>query len=171
MKELFANPFDRIHPKQVLVWNLPPGKCKNSFEQFRSRYARASAHKIDMHQIVRGTVRTLRSRGIKVVAFNFPIAESNKNLVSEEFLKRYDEEISQICQKNGADYISIDKTVQPFTNEEFFDTVHLNTKGGYRLSKTLALYMANKLGIKPFPQLIAEADECFNKVPSVTYFR
>ena len=97
----------------------------------------------------------LKHLDIKVVVFNLPITVSNKQLLPPSFWTVYHDRIGNICKMNNADYISLDKVVLPFQDNEFIDSVHLNLVGGYRLSKSIAVFAANKLGPFTFQELIA----------------
>lgn len=73
-----------------------------------------------------------------------------------DFWKYYNDRISESCKKNGADFISADRVVLPFEENERFDDIHLNLAGGLRWSRVLAVYTANKFMLgRTYQELLA----------------
>jgi hypothetical protein len=99
----------------------------------------------------------LAQQKIKTVVFDLPLSSTNKKLLPDNFWKYYNDRLNEICTKNDADYISADKVVLPFENNELIDGIHLNLLGGLRWSRPTAVYIANKFRSVPFQELLTRA--------------
>ncbi len=153
---ILGEPFERISAGELTISHSDNYSYRDNTDEYKQRYRNPLSPQLEtqMGQFD-SLLKYLAQLQIKVVAFNLPLKADNKKLLPDTFWKCYDGRISEICRKNGADYVSVDKVVLPFKDNEFIDGVHLNLAGGHRLSKTIALFIANKLGPKTFQELLA----------------
>ncbi len=156
-----GKPFQRISDGEVIIYSNDSSLFKDDTAEYRLRYNNPFSPQLDRQMdCFDSLLKYLAEQHIQVVAFNFPISATNKKLLSDTFWKYYDDRISKICRKNGADYISADRVVLPFENNELIDGIHLNLAGGLRWSRVLAVYMANKFRWKTYQELLALSNKC-----------
>ncbi len=156
-----ANPFERIVRGQIKIdprdWHV----FHDNAAGYRRKYKNALSPKFETQlSCLNLLLSYLNQQNIRTIAFNLPLTASNKKLLPDGFWKYYDNRVSEICRKNGADYVSVDRVVLPFKDDEFIDGAHLNFAGGHRLSKTVALFIANRFRQKPFQELLLRGEKC-----------
>ena len=151
-----GKPFERLCPGELIINSIDGCVARNNTEEYKTRYKYplSSQFYTQLHYF-NCLLEYLAKQNIQVVALNMPLRGDNKKLLGNNFWKIYDNQISETCRKNGADYINIDRVVLPFKDNEFIDGVHLNSIGGLRLSRTMALFIANKFHTKTFEELLA----------------
>ncbi len=155
-----GKPFQHIAPADIVIYSDDDYSFKNNTEEYKQRYKDPLSPQLEKQMgYFDSLLKYLAQQQIPVVVFNLPLTASNKKLLPATFWKYYNEHVSETCRKNGADYVSLDQVVLPFEDNQFIDGIHLNLAGGHRLSKTIALFIANKLHIKTFQQLLAN-DNC-----------
>ena len=148
-------PFERIGPGENIICPGEHYSYTNNIEEYRQRYSNPlSPQFFRQMDCFNSLLEYLASQHIKVVAFNQPVSAANKNLLPSSFWKYYDEHISESCKKYGVDYISAERVVLPFEDDELIDGTHLNLDGGHRWSRVLAVYMANKFHWRTYQELL-----------------
>lgn len=158
-----ANPFERILPSQCKTdWRDWYVFHDNSAD-YKRRYRNAFSVKLETQlNSLDLLLSYLAEQHIQAIAFNLPITATNKKLLPEKFWTYYHKRISKICEKNNTDYISIDKVVLPFNDDQFIDGVHLNFAGGVNLTKPMAFYIANRFRQMSFKKLLSRSDKLIN---------
>lgn len=106
-------------------------------------------------------LKYLAQQQIKVVVFDLPLTDAYRRLLPEKFWTGYDKNVSEICQKRGADHLNIDADWKAFTNQDFMDSVHLNLPGGLKLTRPIALFAANKFHLRTFEELRGDEKKMF----------
>jgi hypothetical protein len=150
-----GKPFQRISPGENIIYNNDSYVFKDDTAEYKLRYKNPLSPQLDRQMdCFDSLLKYLAQQRIQVVAFNFPISAANKKLLPDSFWKYYDDSISEICRKNGADYISAERVVLPFQDNEFIDGIHLNLAGGLRWSRPMSVYIANKFHRKKFQELL-----------------
>jgi hypothetical protein len=150
-----GEPFERISPGEIVIRADDDYVHEDNTEEYKLRYKNPMSSQFDMQLNYFATLlKYLAAQHIQVVAFNFPISAANRKLLPDKFWKYYYERIDEVCRKNGAHFISADRVVLPFKENEFIDGVHLDLVGGHRWSKTVAVFIANKYGPKTYQQLL-----------------
>lgn len=77
---------------------------------------------------------TCRQRGIKVIVVNMPLTDINRNLMPAVFYEKFRKQIGSLALSEGAEYVDVGSSPE-FIHEDFWDTAHLNHKGGHKLMK------------------------------------
>lgn len=150
-----GEPFERICPGEIIFCSGDDYLFKNNIEEYKQRYKNPMSLQLTTQMnYLDSLLKYLAQQHILAIAYNSPISAANRKLLPDKFWKYYDKQISEICSKNGADYISADRVVLPFEDNEFIDGIHLNLAGGLRWSRPLAVYMANKFHRITFPELL-----------------
>ncbi len=150
-----GKPFQRISPEEIIIYNNGPCAFKDDTEEYKQRYKNPLSSQLHTQMnYFDSLLKYLAQQQIRIVVFNFPISAANKKLLPDNFWKYYDDRISEICRKAGADYISAEQVVLPFQDNEFIDGVHLNLVGGLRWSRPVSVYIANKFHWKKFQELL-----------------
>jgi len=156
-----GKPFQRISAGDVIIYSNDSCLFKNDTAEYSLRYKNPLSQKMNRQMdCLDVLLKYLAQQHIQAIAFNCPISAANKKLLPNNFWKYYDDRISKICRKNGADYISADRVVLPFEDNEFIDGVHLNLTGGLRWSRPVAVYIANRFRWKTYQELLALANKC-----------
>jgi hypothetical protein len=157
----FGKPFRRIAPEDVIIYSDDDYSYRDDTEEYKARYKNSLSPQLNMQlDCLDSLLKYLAQQHIPVVAFNLPISESNRKLLPDKFWTYYDKRISDICKRDGADYISADRVVLPFERSEFADGIHLNLIGGLRWSRPVAFYIANRFRSKPFKELLDKSNKC-----------
>ncbi len=115
-----GEPFERICPGEIIIYSNNNYLFKDDTEEYRQRYKNPFSRRFtEQLSYFDSLLKYLAQQNIQVVAFNFPLLAANKKLLPDDFWKYYKDQISEICRKNGADFISADQVVLPFENNEF----------------------------------------------------
>lgn len=83
-------------------------------------------------------------RDIRVILVNMPLTASNKGLMPAGMYDRYLASISGAAGKFGCTLIDLDKV--GFSDDQFFDPVHLNESGGKRMLEAIARKLSTDEG-------------------------
>jgi len=151
-----GEPFERLCPGELVIRSSDGYSFKDDTKEYRQRYKNPLSPQLDKQMnCLDSLLKYLAQQHIQVVAFNFPISTDNRKLLPNKFWQYYNDRISEICRKNGADLISADRVVAPFEKNELIDGTHLNLVGGLKWSRTVAVYTANKFALKTFQELLA----------------
>lgn len=117
-----------------------------SIEEYRNRYKHFDRAQFEKQ--VRFLSRLLllaRERGIDLALINMPLTDANKNLMPTGFYQYYKSTINNIARNNSVPIIDLDKG-RGYSDDCFYDTVHLNAVGGKRLLGSIAAWFnSNKI--------------------------
>lgn len=86
----------------------------------------------------------LQNENIKVLVISMPSTIANRALLPETFRYKFKSYLSDACTEYGADFLDLSDDNR-FARMDYLDTVHLNAKGGARLSK----FIAARVGTSP----------------------
>lgn len=75
-------------------------------------------------------------REIKVIVVNMPLSADNRKLLPPGFYSQYRKKIAEISNRPGVKLLDLGESTE-FTTSDFWDTVHLEHGGGYKLLKHL----------------------------------
>lgn len=150
------------HTKHVLLpqyhsMSIEPGEClfkpvlesekerfNNNLEEYKRRYGEL---KWDMFTTqLNFTAKLLdvaRSRHTQVLLVAMPVTTINKNLIAPFAWETYKNSLSVLAHEKGAAYLDFDNTTA-FSDEDFGDTVHLNTRGAIRMIALLSNEVVNR---------------------------
>jgi len=149
----WGDSFQHVCPGSFVI-NAKDGCVFNdNLQEYQRRYKHPFSPQLKLQlRCLNALLSYLAQQQIKVVVFDLPLTTSNRKLLPDSFWQFYNQQISQMCKENDADWININD-LQTFTDKDFMDSVHLNLPGGQRLTTTLALYIANKFNRKIFAEL------------------
>ncbi len=149
-----SNPFQRFCPGEVVISTNDGYSFFDNIEEYKRIYKDPLNKKLGFQlNRLQELLSYLAKEHIKVVAFNLPLTEQNRNLLPETFWSIYNNQIASICRSNGADFVNLDLDWRAFENKDFVDTAHLNLPGGLKLTRPLALFIANKFHEVDFAEL------------------
>ena len=75
-----------------------------------------------------------QDRGIKVVVVNMPLSVDNRNLLPAGFYNTFRQKLQGLSDRKGVKLVDLGQS-NDFVNSDFWDTVHLEHSGGYKLLK------------------------------------
>lgn len=79
----------------------------------------------------------MRQKEIDVVVIGMPLMPQNYSLLSPAFWLQFESGVAGLCKKYDATFVNYCKA-EGFTQSDFVDTVHVNTRGGYKLVELFA---------------------------------
>ena len=74
---------------------------------------------------------------IKVIAVGMPLYPSNRAQLPPSFWEKFQGDVRSSCQQYGANFVDYTADAR-FDPRDFVDTVHLNARGGAKLSALMA---------------------------------
>lgn len=77
-----------------------------------------------------------QDKQVKLVVFNMPLMDNNKNLLDKELYDRYLTDTKHLAQQFGQTYINLD-TKETYKQIDYLDSAHLNASGGKKLQDNL----------------------------------
>ncbi|MBC7996350.1 MAG: hypothetical protein IAF58_00295 [Leptolyngbya sp.] len=110
-------------------------RWNNSELEYKGRYKEIAEkdHSLQTSFLSR-TLKTMRERGIKIVLVNMPLTQRNLNLLPPGFYQQYRNEIAEAAKMPGVKLVDIGDSPD-FTDNDYWDTTHLNHSGGHKLLK------------------------------------
>ncbi len=139
--------FQRIRPGEIIVNSSTGYVFRDNTEEYKRRYKRPDSPRFKMQlHCLESLLSYLKQLHIKVVVIGMPLMKENKELLPKNFWKLYNQQISEICHKNGVDWLDIDTVWNTFSKKDFLDTAHLNLSGGRQLTRPIAVGLAHAFG-------------------------
>ncbi len=131
--EVGQDPFDPNN--NVFVDNL---------HEYRVRYSQFSP-KIWAQQLdyFKRTCELAKAEGIDLVVGNSPLTAENLAMVPSDTYKRYLDQVSSTVRANGGVFVDLNLPGL-FQHDDFFDSVHLNGKGGQKFLSYVADAMSSR---------------------------
>lgn len=80
---------------------------------------------------------------IRFLVVNMPITDSNKVLIDADLYRAYRQELTNLTKSYECKFIDADSS-DVFHQDDFKDTVHLNTRGGRKFQDTLVQKLASE---------------------------
>lgn len=113
-----------------------------NMEEYRARYRQFSMKKWDQQfTFFRKLCQLCQEEGITFVAGNSPVTKENMSLVPQSIYDFYMREVTACTRQYGAAFV--DLNTDKFTHDDFFDTVHLNGRGGQKFIAGVAEALTN----------------------------
>jgi hypothetical protein len=113
-----------------------------NMDEYRARYRQFSMKKWDQQFTFFVKICQLcQDEGITFVAGNTPVTSENMGLVPAKIYDFYMREVTAVTRKYGASFV--DLNTDDFGHEDFFDTVHLNGRGGQKFIAGVAAALTN----------------------------
>lgn len=131
--EVGQDPFD---PKNnVFVDNLP---------EYRVRYSQFSMKIWDQQfGYFKRLCELCKAEGIDLVVGNSPMTTENLAMVPQDIYRLYLDKVSSTVRDNGGVFIDLNQPGM-FQHDDFFDSVHLNGKGGEKFLTYVAGAMSTR---------------------------
>lgn len=131
--EVGQDPFDPRN--NVFVDNL---------HEYRVRYSQFSP-KIWAQQLgyFKQLCELAKAEGIDLVVGNSPLTAENLAMVPQDVYKRYLDQVSSTVRENGGVFVDLNLPGL-FEHDDFFDSVHLNGKGGQKFLSYVAGAMSKR---------------------------
>lgn len=128
------------------VMEYPTAPTDHSFtqnmEEYRARYRQFSMKKWDQQfAFFRKLCQLCQDEGITFVAGNSPVTKENMSLVPRNIYDFYMREVTACTRSYGATFV--DLNTDRFSHDDFFDTVHLNGRGGQKFILGVAEALTN----------------------------
>jgi hypothetical protein len=126
---------------------------KTNIAEYQSRY-RQFKEKTFKEQLffLERLCQFARAQGIEVLVVNSPITSENRALIPTPVYSRFISEIPNIVRKNGGRFVDLDKTGK-FKHDDFYDTIHLNGKGGEKFLAQIALCLSQSSHLTELPNV------------------
>ncbi len=102
-------------------------------EDYRKRYNPANylRYEQEMERLAY-LLDNCKQRQITAVVVNMPITTTNRELIPERLLQRYERDLASSSRKHDAIYVDLSQN-PIFTADDFLDTVHVNPQGGKKV--------------------------------------
>lgn len=130
--------------KDVLEYPTDPKdhSFTKNMDEYRARYRQFSMKKWDQQfAFFRKLCQLCQEEGITFVAGNSPVTRENMSLVPKNIYDFYMREVTACTREYGATFV--DLNTDRFTHDDFFDTVHLNGRGGQKFISGIAEALTN----------------------------
>jgi len=125
-------------PDQNKVW-------ARSIEEYRGRYRHFNqAQFAKQEQFLKALLELARSRGIRIALVNMPLTETNLALMPPGFYQRYLKTLSALASEYRCQILNL-QTDSSYPREFFYDTAHLNARGGDRFISRLANWIGSQV--------------------------
>jgi Protein of unknown function (DUF1574) len=123
--------------------SLAKDRFVNSLEEYRKRYGALNWNTyLTQFYFLTKLLEQARLQHIEVVLLEMPVTSVNRKLIPSVIWNSYQANLRVLARSKGARFIDLQNS-QRFTDDDFGDTVHLNTVGG---TKMLEILVDNLLG-------------------------
>ena len=140
-----TTPYERICPGELVIHSGDGYSFYDNTQEYKKRYRNPFSPQLNMQlHCLDSLFKYLRQRHIATIAIELPLTTGNHLLLPENFWKFYRKKVTEICQKNGADYWDTE-SIWGCSKSEFCDSAHLNLVGGLRQTRSIVLAAAYKL--------------------------
>lgn len=127
------------HTDKTWVW-------KKSKDEYKERYKCFSQPQFEKQQMYLNALLELaRERGIKVILLNMPISKENVSLLPEGLYDSYFQAIRAAASAHNAVLVDLYQDGK-YSNDYFYDTVHLNAIGAERFMSQVCDQLTLLLG-------------------------
>lgn len=111
---------------------------QKSIEEYKARYRHFNLEQFEKQKrFLEQTLLLCKSRGIQVYLVNMPLSRDNLRLMDAAMYDRYLQSVNGLSKKHGCGFINLQQAAG-FDDSCFYDTVHLNARGGDKLISTLS---------------------------------
>lgn len=109
----------------------------NSTIEYTRRYKNIAERDLSVQTGCLDRLLTLcQQRKIKVILVNMPLTEDNRKLLPPGFYASFRKKLAGISNRTGVKLLDLGESNE-FTRSDFWDTVHLEHGGGYKMLKHL----------------------------------
>lgn len=129
--EVCTDPFD---PKNATF--------KNNLDEYVARYGHfKQATFTQQLDFFRKLCEFCRADGITLIVANTPVTSENRALIPKQVYDLYFTKVSETVKNSGGIFVDFDKA-ELFNHDDFFDTIHVNGRGGQKFMDQIALTLA-----------------------------
>jgi hypothetical protein len=115
---------------RALIWS-------KSIEEYKARYKHFNEKQFSKQSLfLVELVKAATANNIKVVLVNMPLTQDNLAAMPKELYPRFSNYVQDTANRYGCKLINMQAN-NTFSDNEFYDTVHLNAKGGEHFLKIL----------------------------------
>lgn len=116
------------------LWN-------KSIKEYRARYKHFNEKQFQKQiAFLEALLKTAKERQINVMLVNMPLTKDNLALMPENFYNEYMKAINKLSKTYAVSLVDLHND-KNYSDNCFFDTVHLNDRGGHIFLNQLALYI------------------------------
>lgn len=136
----------RYHPMEIAEGEslfkpengIDQDRFKNNLEEYRQRYRVLNWDTfLTQFNFLAMLLQEARLQNTRVVLVEMPVTSVNRQLIPEFVWNSYQASLRVITRSNGAIFVDLQGS-NLFTDDDFGDTVHLNTTGGTKMLNFLA---------------------------------
>jgi hypothetical protein len=114
-----------------------------SIEEYSRRYRYFNAQQFEKQkECFKALVALCKERHIKLCVLAMPLTRDNRRLMPPQFYDRYISFVEQATHAAGIPFVDLEKS--SYKDDDFYDTVHLNSAGGERFLTTVGEIVADK---------------------------
>jgi hypothetical protein len=129
--EVMELPFDPKHP----IWVNNIAEYQSRYRQFKMRtFTQQLAYLKKLGQLC-------RSEGVGFLVVNSPLTNENRAMIEKSAYDLYMTEIPKTVRASGGIFVNFD-TLSAFEHNDFFDSIHLNGKGGQKFLDQIAIALS-----------------------------
>ncbi|MBX9877944.1 MAG: DUF1574 domain-containing protein [Candidatus Obscuribacterales bacterium] len=112
-------------------------KWDDNSAEYKSRYNPANFQRYAQElSYFERLAKLCQEKQIKLVVFNMPLMDKNKNLLDKKLYDNYLTDTRNFTQKSGGTYLNLD-TPGTYSQSDYLDSAHLNAVGGKKLQDNL----------------------------------
>jgi hypothetical protein len=116
-----------------------------SIEEYSRRYRYFNAQQFDKQkECFKALVALCKERDIKLCVLAMPLTQDNRRLMPPQFYDRYISFVEHATHAADIPFVDLEKGSCSYKDEDFYDTVHLNSAGGERFLTTVSEIVADK---------------------------
>ncbi|HEY9678210.1 MAG TPA: hypothetical protein V6C76_09385 [Drouetiella sp.] len=120
-------------------------RWSNSTKEYRRRYHGIGDKDLSIQEGFLNKVLTVcAERHIKVVLVNMPLSQKNRDLLPPDFYKAFRAKVGEIANRPNVKFVDLGDSPE-FTEDDFWDTAHLNHLGGHKLVNHIAPAISEEL--------------------------
>jgi len=116
----------------------------SNINEYRQRYKRFNRKLFDQQlAFFKQFCRSCQSEGVQLVVGNSPITQENKQLLPKPIYNLCISEASKAVRESGGTWVDLDRP-DVFQHDDFYDSVHLNGKGGLKYFDLISSIVGNR---------------------------
>jgi hypothetical protein len=120
-------------------------RWSNSEKEYRRRYHGIGDKDLTIQEgFLKKVLDVCAQRHIKVVLVNMPLAKKNRDLMPPDFYNKFRANVATMAKRPEVKFVDLGDAPE-FTENDFWDTAHLNHFGGRKLIDRIAPAIAQEL--------------------------
>ena len=130
-------------PEEITDFPYDPKTAvfENNIPEYRARYKQfKESTLIQQVAFLKDLCELCKNEGILLVVGNSPVTNENRAMIPKPVYDHYLSEASRVVRENGGMFENLDTPI--FEHDDFFDSIHLNGKGGQKYLKQIATVLS-----------------------------